>query len=269
MTSFRTILVPLTLDPESHRALPHAQRLAELCGAGLVLATWSFDDGEAALAQHRLEEIAADLGGDIRVEAHCSEELSPAASLLRSAERNGALVVMATHAPTAVGEMVLGSTAQEVLRSGRHPVVLVGPRVEEPRHGPAGPVVACVDGSDLAESALPVAVALATRIGAPLELVEVIDPELVDALAASGRDVLESGYLASTVTAIPEALRPVYEVLHGRPAAAIVDHAGARAELVAMATHGRSGPSKALLGSVAMGVVRHARCPVLVVPPQR
>jgi nucleotide-binding universal stress UspA family protein len=269
MAPFRTILVPMTLDPESERALPHAQRLAELCGVGLVLTTWSFDDGEAALAQHRLEEIAASLPGGVRVDARSTGEPGPAASILRAAERNGALIVMATHAPTAVGEMLLGSTAQEVLRAGGDPLVLVGPRAEAPRPGSAGPVVACVDGSDLAESALPVAVAFATRIGAPLELVEVLDPELVDALAANGRDVLESGYLASTITAIPAALRPVYEVLHGRPAHAIVDHAGTRAELVAVATHGRSGATKALLGSVAMGVVRHARCPVLITPAVR
>lgn len=37
-------------------------------------------------------------------------------------------------------------------------------------------------------------------------------------------------------------------------------------DLVVMGTHGRRGPGRLLLGSVAEGVVRHAGCPVLVVP---
>jgi nucleotide-binding universal stress UspA family protein len=40
-------------------------------------------------------------------------------------------------------------------------------------------------------------------------------------------------------------------------------------DVIVMPTHGRSGLSKALLGSVAQGVVRHANVPVLIVPPTR
>jgi nucleotide-binding universal stress UspA family protein len=50
----------------------------------------------------------------------------------------------------------------------------------------------------------------------------------------------------------------------GRPAEAIVDTAKrTRADLVVMATHGRTGVSRLLLGSVAERVVRTAPCPVL------
>lgn len=269
MTDHRTILVPLTLDPDTNRALPHAVRLSELTGAPLVLFTWSFDDGEAALAQARLEELAHDLGVLATVDAHCTEELGPAPSIARAAHTHEARVVMAAHGRTGVGEAVLGSTAEEVLRLVREPIVLVGPYAEHARRGPVGPIVACVDGSDLAESTLPVATALAARIGAQLELVEVNEPDLAGVLQASGADVSESGYLARTVTSLPEALRPTYEVLHGKPAEAIVEYADGRAELIAVATHGRTGAARAVLGSVAMGVVRHATCPVLVTPPTR
>lgn len=37
-------------------------------------------------------------------------------------------------------------------------------------------------------------------------------------------------------------------------------------DLIIMASHGRSGIRRALLGSVAEYVLRHARCPVLIVP---
>lgn len=49
--------------------------------------------------------------------------------------------------------------------------------------------------------------------------------------------------------------------------AAIYEAAEKRgADLIVMSTHGRTGLRHALLGSVAEGTVRHARCPVLVVP---
>ncbi|MFN7591111.1 MAG: universal stress protein [Planctomycetota bacterium] len=49
---------------------------------------------------------------------------------------------------------------------------------------------------------------------------------------------------------------------------AIVEHAHAqKADYIAMATHGRSGLRRLLLGSVAEQVVRHAHVPVLLYPP--
>jgi universal stress protein A len=52
----------------------------------------------------------------------------------------------------------------------------------------------------------------------------------------------------------------------GDPATAIVEHAKSGAyDLVVMGTHGRTGISHALLGSVAEKVVRRAPCPVLTV----
>lgn len=265
-----SILVPLTMDPETERAVPHAVRLAQLTNVPIVLFTWSFDDGEAALEYIRLQEIAKTLPVPTTVDAKCSEEMCPAPAIVRAAAAHNAHIVMASHGRTGVGEAVFGSIAEEVLRARHAPIILVGPYATDAGKGPVGTVVACVDGSDLAESALPVAVGLAARIGGELQLVEVVDPMLVGTIASTHGDVSESGYLARTISAIPGALRPTFEVLHGPPAKAIVSYAGANgAELVAVATHGRTGVSRAALGSVAMGVVRHATCPVLVTPPAR
>ncbi|MBX3463664.1 MAG: universal stress protein [Planctomycetes bacterium] len=58
-------------------------------------------------------------------------------------------------------------------------------------------------------------------------------------------------------------------VLDGSDVArAIVDHAAAtKADYIAMATHGRSGLRRLLLGSVAELVLRHSRVPVVLYPP--
>jgi nucleotide-binding universal stress UspA family protein len=88
--------------------------------------------------------------------------------------------------------------------------------------------------------------ALATRLGAELLLVHACD----DAVATDG-DVDET-----------------VERIHGRDAAsAIVDYLDREAAALAVTgTHGRSGWGRVVAGSVALGVVRHARCPVVLVP---
>jgi nucleotide-binding universal stress UspA family protein len=60
--------------------------------------------------------------------------------------------------------------------------------------------------------------------------------------------------------------RPEYEILAGDPARAIVEMVNAGGyDLIVMGTHGRTGFSRLLVGSVAENVVRRARCPVLTV----
>jgi len=68
------------------------------------------------------------------------------------------------------------------------------------------------------------------------------------------RQLVEAGY---TVT---------LEVRTGDPVKAIIDAAQNGCEVILMATHGRTGFSKALLGSVAETVLRQAPCPLLLIP---
>jgi nucleotide-binding universal stress UspA family protein len=57
-------------------------------------------------------------------------------------------------------------------------------------------------------------------------------------------------------------------IAHGEPAAEIVRVAEERgAGLIVISSHGRTGIGRILFGSTAESVVRHARCPVLVVKP--
>jgi len=73
-------------------------------------------------------------------------------------------------------------------------------------------------------------------------------------LARLGADLKKKGQRARTT------------LKTGAPAQVIVDTAkSARADLIIMATHGRTGLAHILMGSVAEKVVRSARCPVLTV----
>jgi hypothetical protein len=59
------------------------------------------------------------------------------------------------------------------------------------------------------------------------------------------------------------------EVKQGSPAMEICKYANKKVDLIVISTHGRSGLSHAVIGSTAERVVRHASCPVLVVPARR
>lgn len=169
------------------------------------------------------------------------------------------LVAMATRALGPVGEWILGSVADEIVRWSTVPVLLVGPAVEATPER-FGRVIAAVDGSDLAETAAGVAADLAGRLGVDLGLVEVLDP------APRPPDVNETAYLGRLAAELEP--RPEwYDVLHSHdPAAAIADALRGDDTIVVVGTHGRTGLGRILLGSVALALVHDARCPVLVVP---
>jgi nucleotide-binding universal stress UspA family protein len=139
-------------------------------------------------------------------------------------------------------------------------------------------IVVPLDGSRLAESALPLAAALAVQQDLPLEIVRVVTPvipapgveaaTLEDAEGAASRHQEAEEYLTRTGRRLSEELRqPVsIAVLRGWAVEAIAMHA-AGAGLVVMTTHGRGGLNRAWLGSVTDGLVRRLECPMLVVRP--
>jgi universal stress protein A len=60
-----------------------------------------------------------------------------------------------------------------------------------------------------------------------------------------------------------------YRIESGDPFEAIIDTAEAtRADLIVLATHGRTGIKRLIIGNVAEKVVRHAPCPVLIIKPR-
>ena len=130
-----------------------------------------------------------------------------------------------------------------------------------------------LDGSAFAEQALPAAGAIARRSGATLTLVRVHHPLLYGDLIAVPRweeeeRRSEEGYLQQMAARMEEcfSVRVGTAVLEGPVVEAIRDYVRDHDfGLVVMSTHGRTGLSRAWLGSVADGVVRHLTRPVLLV----
>lgn len=139
-------------------------------------------------------------------------------------------------------------------------------------------ILAPSDFSSHSEQALRYACGLAERFGAELHIIHVLseivptgpDPLLIPAMPPQFYEEDE----ARAKEALKGVVKPgwgtppglVTAVRWGSPAEAIVDYAAEnQADLLVIATHGRTGLSHVLLGSVAERIVREAPCPVLTI----
>jgi nucleotide-binding universal stress UspA family protein len=123
-----------------------------------------------------------------------------------------------------------------------------------------------LDGSKLAEGVLPYAKFLAGSLQLPVDLLHVNDPETAvsPAYAIQGAD-----YLKEVVATCPTSLTVTCHVENGRAAEVIVDTASRDTGiLITMATHGRSGAQRWLLGSVAQKVLQASINPLLIIRPK-
>jgi len=140
-------------------------------------------------------------------------------------------------------------------------------------------IVVPLDGSKLAEESLPQAEELARLTGAPIHLIWVVDYTRLErygpyalALEYSAAEPMLAEEIAiarSYLQGVEERLATTgvsvdSEVLQGRVAREIVA-ASKPGDVIVMASHGRGGLSRWLLGSVAEDVLRHTAVPVLLV----
>lgn len=141
------------------------------------------------------------------------------------------------------------------------------------------PIVVALDGSELSEGVLPFAVAVAKAKGASLLLVtawEGAQQELLTMLPSVAEDLRKQGdqffrdYLTGVARRVEtEGVAVETEVLIGRPADAIQAAMDAHgAGMLALASHGRSGPSRWLYGSVAGELVHEAATDTLIAGPK-
>ncbi len=122
---------------------------------------------------------------------------------------------------------------------------------------PAQQILAATDFSDNAEAALAVAVQSARALHAGLHVLHVFAPGEIDV----------TQLLADAVAKAAPDVPVTVAATGGDPAQEILRYAARHPiDLVVLGTHGRTGLSRILLGSVAERVLRGARCPVLVVP---
>jgi nucleotide-binding universal stress UspA family protein len=284
----RQILVPLDGSITAEAVLPYATSLAHATGASLLLLR-IVTPGEISQSLFWKTTIPAELRREWTQEvlARANIYLSSVAERLRSMnlrasfdvqpaedaaaaivaraehEPGVGLIAMTTHGYGGALRWAFGSVAAKVLHAAPTPLLVVRsnggvrPPVTEAAYR-----TLCVplDGSILAEQALVEAQLVASCTGATLVLVSVVAH--TDDGAAEACEYLER--IADRLRA--HHINVHIRVVEGAPADQIIHTAEAEeADLIVMATHGRTGLHHLWLGSVATKVVHNSALPVLLV----
>ena len=279
------IVVGIDPSPHSRQALDRAVRIPLQLGASLDLVYAIDDERYSAIAAHR-EGEARQLLDEARASA---ERFLPSAGMHdavtsfawgtpfaviadRAHHERAELVVVGRHGERRFRDLVIGSTAERVIREGSVSVLVVA---APPETAYRRPLVA-VDMSDSSRLALE----LAARICDPnLDAIDVLHViSMPSRLHVSGgglvpalerrRDEVEQSVRAELLTflgTVDAGVRWYITVKFGEPRAVILDEAKQRrADVLALGTKGRTGLARVLVGSVAEGVIRGAACDVLV-----
>jgi nucleotide-binding universal stress UspA family protein len=233
--------------------------------------------GEAA---RLLSDLAARMKQEgLDVDWHLREGI-PSEQIGQTAfEQRADLVVVGTHGRTGLDHIMLGSTAERVIKQAPCPTLTV--RVA-PIHGEKDAdvppcirhVLVPVDFSSPSLDALEYAIQVVERFGARLTIVHVLEPIYFDLELGLGRieqEVQKRTHWETQLDGLAQVVRgrglaAGSVVLGGIPSESIVTYArGQCCDLIVMGTHGRRGLTRLRYGSVAESVLRQAPCPVLTV----
>jgi universal stress protein E len=266
MKPIARILVGVEFTDAGQCALNEASLMARLFGAQVVLLHTLPDvtEGErdaAAIVSHAermLEKVATDLEEDevrVRRPFLVAVNKAPGDALLAAiAEVQPDVTFLGAGTKTAMDRVLLGSTAERIVRESPNAVWLTRPGRD---HGTIQRIVVALDSSDPAREALAAAAFLARTFVAELHTLSVLPTQESGDKAL--REVLGRIDLHGINHHI--ALR------HGKPAVKIVEAVSElNADLLILGTAGRKGVARLLHGNTAEKVLRQVPCSMLVVP---
>jgi nucleotide-binding universal stress UspA family protein len=191
------------------------------------------------------------------------------------------LIVMSSHGRGGIARLTLGSVTDSLIRRTTIPVLVVKPHpsyVSSQVSRAFKHIVVALDGSSVAEQILPGVVAMSTVEESELTLLRVVVPRTSSQKAVANectpwwdKDVAAAeAYLFRTAEKLRSGgFRTRTDVVMGENIAqSIADYAAREnADLVAIATHGRGGLSRALAGSVADAVIRTSNTSLFALRP--
>ena len=292
------ILVPLDFSPASMEALDYAVWLAKQFRAAIHLVhVYPPDEASAPGGGHLLfqsaeaiERLNEELTGihrkyvpTFRPENCHVRGGRPYEEIVRLAsEIDADLIVLATRGHSGLKRLLLGSTAERVVRSAPCPVLVVRKRKQRAKASRKSfsirTILVPTDFSQCSLAGTEYAAFLAKNVHATVRLFHAMYPYTnyvfvdragvrVSGLAEAMEETARQEMDALKQMDFLRGLSVQTEVLPGHA----IDEIGAAAgapdvDLVVTSTHGRTGLKHALIGSVAEHVVRYAERPVLVVP---
>ena len=295
---YNKILVALDGSELSETILPYARAFAqalkipaellhvidpETLMPSVIAHQGRYDDLMTAERKHGdeyLKRLASSFASAASV--GCSLEIGRPAEVIvdRAAAQAGTLITMTTHGYSGLKRWLLGSVAEKVLEAAKSDLLVVRAAAEGRKAQGVSlkRVIVPLDGSELAEIAIPHAVELAKAMALEIILARAFSlpplaynpegytPNLEELWSQLGKEAEE--YLDARLRQIKgQGLEKVSALSAQGPAAdKIIEVARQKPEsLIAMSTHGRSGVGRWVLGSVAERVVRYSDDPVLIV----
>ena len=255
---------------------------------GIWLTKSGADDLLLSMTEHanaRLEYLIEKAEHEgVEAESHITKG-RPFAEAIRLADELGCgLVVIPTHGHSGLDRIVHGSVCERVVRQSPVPVLCIKhPEHEFVRESDMSislkRILFPTDFSDFAMKGMPYAVSLCKMFHASLILAHVVEipamiPELLPEtgeMVYTGQDVAAEERLNTIDEKLTdEGVNVEIQILNGQPYREIsLFVEDSNIDLVVMPTHGRTGISHLLFGSVAEKVIRLAKCPVLTIRPEK
>lgn len=262
--------------------------------SGLPVARSSVDAlDEAKSWIHRSASQLSQQG--IRTETVVATGDEPAKEILRLADQQGCdFIAMATRDRNLLSQAFRGSVTNEVVRSARVPILAIAPEksdsdIEIGQKITLSRVLVPLDGSAFSEAVLPYTEYLAQKLSLELVLLRILQltdvyPPLagapmaadpgsarVQAIAEEAAEEEITRYLEElTARLTRKGLNARWQMIRGdTPAHRVADLAQERSDnMIALASHGRSGVARWILGNVAEDLIRATGDPVLVIPSE-
>ncbi|HEX8899359.1 MAG TPA: universal stress protein [Chthoniobacterales bacterium] len=295
----KNVLVPIDFSERSLEALELAQTLTKQFGAELHLAHIYERDFPLTTVmamplalppvqvgqgvRRHLKEVAKKRGLDMRPGNYHAIEGRPADEVCELARQHSMdLIVVSTRGNTGLKHLVLGSTAERIVRYSPCPVLVVHPQNRNGKSGKRGvtfdKILVPIDFSACSLKGLEFAKGLAGKFGSKLVLLNSVAFQYYitsDEYARYDLPLLMQQAEKASRTQMRELIQNTdWEGIEVRPSLRI-GHAGQQicvqaaeddVDLIVTSTHGTTGFKHILVGSTAEYVVRHAGRPVLVVP---
>ncbi len=290
MLSIERVLFPTDFSSGATRAFPQAVSFADQHDAELHVVNVPESDRESVaslpVAPNVLKEWrgaqpgedAPDLEALSVVQRQLEPGVPPERIVAYVKGHDVDLVVMGTHGRRGLRRMMLGSVTEEVLRTAPCPVVTVRADDEDEPRTDARRILAPVDFSDASETAVDHARELARTYNTDLHLLHVV--EEVNYTSAYGVESPLSP-LDEIVARVEKTLGEMARETVGDESVQVSARVGYApwtildyvenndVDLIVIATHGRSGFDRVLLGSVAERVLRRSSVPVFLVKPDQ
>ena len=271
MTGLDCILVPLDGSKRAEAALSWAYALPSRRVRLLRVCPEEQPDTQAATRY--LEDLAArDRSSERTIETRTAHGGAAEGIVADAADAD--LIVMTTEGAGGGGRLLFGSVADRVARHAPAPTLLLRGGHHPVAAQPVQRIVSALDGSRVAERALPLATLLTRQLGVPLHLVSVsdeissraeLDSDPSPRDSSTPRDEAPGAYLERTATSLQALdVRASTEVRSGPPAVEVM--ATLRSgDLLIITTHGQGEARRWQIGNVAEKLLRQAAAPVILV----